>query len=252
MKKIILWVNPSAFLRISLKTLITGLLIIATGTACAATEQPNATQQSLAQKSPADRELMFQQAIVSDLAGRHIEARKIYDALKGTDLDEQIAVPSAINLAAIEQFKASLNEFDRLALSRDARVSEYAHLWQLWLTARMYTGETAPLKAKLNSMASGMKMSSPSQQALVRLYSGDGDMNATISAISAIPCTDELQCRDAKTVATFFIGGYLQYVEHDGKAALQWYEHKQNELNNTSLETPLIIKTLTSLKAVKH
>ncbi|MBK5145673.1 hypothetical protein I2494_18525 [Budviciaceae bacterium BWR-B9] len=176
MKNIILLVNPLTFLRILLKTLITGLLVITTGTAFAATEQPDKIQQSAVQKSSMDRGLMFQQAVGSDLAGRHIEARKLYDALKGTDLDEQISVPSAINLAAIEQFNASLKEFDGLALSRDTRVSDYAHLWQLWLTARMYTGENSALKKKLNNMASGMRMSSPTQQAIVRLYSGDGDV----------------------------------------------------------------------------
>ncbi|MCD1125898.1 hypothetical protein LPW36_07750 [Jinshanibacter sp. LJY008] len=225
---------------------------MATGTAFAAVEQSDTTPSSLVQKSLVDRELLFQQAVTDDLAGHHLEARKLYDALKSTDLDEQIAVPSAINLAALTQYQASLKEFDALALSHDVRVSDYAHLWQLWLTARIHTGDIVALKEKLTHMASGMKVSSPSQQALVRLYSGDGDINTVLIAIKAMSCTDELQCRDARTVATFFIGGYLQFVEHDDKAALQWYEHQQNELNNTSLETPLIFQTITSLKAVKH
>ncbi|MNC64540.1 hypothetical protein D3C75_1147550 [compost metagenome] len=67
-----------------------------------------------------------------------------------------------------------------------------------------------------------------------------------------MPGNDELQRRNALTEATFFAGGYLQYVKSNGNAALQLYQREQSHLNSTSLELPLIEKATATLMAVKH
>lgn len=161
-------------------------------------------------------------------------------------------MPSAINLAALGRFKQSKMAFDLLAKSKDPRTASYAGLWQLWLTARMHSGNSDTLKKELASMASGVNASSPNQQALVRLYAGTGSTDEAFSAIAAMPGTDELQRHDALTEATFFTGGYLQYVANDSQAALQFYERTQKQLNSTSMERPLINQAKASLLAAKH
>lgn len=234
-----------------------GALLTFTGTAAlystiaiASSEIAATTSEAL--KTHEGRLSLFQQAIADDLAGQNSEARKTYDALKGSDMSAQIAVPSAVNSVALGQFEAAKPAFDALATSPNTRERDYAHLWQLWLTARTYSGNPAPLKKELARQASGMNTRSPSQQALVRLYAGTGSTDAVFAAIAAMPGTDELQRRDALTEATFFIGGYLQYVARNNKAALELYEREQSQLNNTSLENPLINKAAATLQAVKR
>lgn len=247
-----LFILPSAIMRSvilgSVFILITNTLLMpamasTSITAPAATSVPKTHEARVA---------LFQQAVADDLAGKNSSARGAWDALKGSDLAEQSAVPSAINLISLGQFDAAKKAFDALAVNHDTRVSDYASLWQLWLTARTHTGTSTSLKKKLARMASAMNVSSSSQQALVRLYEGKGSTDAAFAAIAAISGTDELQRRDALTETTFFTVGYLQYVARDNKAALQLYEREQNQLNSTSLETPLINKAAATLQAAKR
>lgn len=205
-----------------------------------------------APKTHEARVALFQQAVADDLAGRNSSARKAWDALKDTDMTALAAVPSAINLVALGKFDAANKAFDALTASHDARESDYAQLWQLWLTARTSAVKPAAVKKELAILASGMNVSSPNQQALIRLYAGKGSIDAVFAAIAVMPGTDELQRRDALTEATFFIGGYLQYVVRDNKAALQFYEREQNQLNSTSLENPLINNAAATLQAAKR
>lgn len=197
----------------------------------------------------AERVALFQQAIADDLATRPELARQAYDALKGSDMATQIAVPSAINLVALGQFSAARQAFNAVAASHNVYERDYAQLWQLWLTARTYSGKTQALKKELARMASGMNVRSPSQQALVRLYAGQDSAEAVFAAIAALPGSDELQRRDALTEATFFTGGYLLFVAHNHSAALQLYRREQNQLNSTSLERPLIDLTAATLQS---
>jgi hypothetical protein len=192
---------------------------------------------------------LFQQAVADDLVGKNNDARKAYDALKGTDLSAQIAVPSAVNRIALGQFDEAKQAFDTLSTSQNDRERDYAHLWQLWLAARMNPNT---LKKKLDLLTSVMNASSPYQQALIRLYAGTGSADEVFATLAVMPGTDELQRRDALTVATFFIGGYLQYVARDNKAALELYKREHNHLNNTSLETPLVNKAAATLQAMKN
>lgn len=211
--------------------------------------EPSMSSTAALPASPAGRMALFQQAIQDDLAARPIAARHAYDVLKNSDMAALVAVPSAINLAALGRFDTARQAFDALSASHDPRERDYAHLWQLWLTARTYTGKSPALKKELARMATGMNVSSPSQQALVRLYAGKGSVEAAFAAIAAMPGTDELQRRDALTEATFFTGGYLQFVAHDKKNALQLYEREKNHLNSTSLERPLIDLTAATLQS---
>jgi len=210
------------------------------------------TETVNAPKTHEARVALFQQAVADDLAGRNSSARKAWDALMDTDMTAQIAVPSAINLVALGKFDAANKAFDALTASKDARERDYAHLWQLWLTARTSAGKSAAVKKELAILASGMNVSSPGQQALIRLYAGKGSTDAVFAAIAAMPGTDEIQRRDALTEATFFTGGYLQFVTHDNKAALVLYQREQNQLNSTSLERPLIQKAAATLQATKN
>lgn len=239
-------VHPAIFGSIIIATSYLALPAIANGAPASITQNLSApaTHQT--------RVALFNQAIADDLSGHNQAARKVYDDLMGSDMSAEIAVPSAINLVALGKFDAADQAFNRLAASADARVSDYAHLWQLWLTARTHAGKPASLKKELAILTSGMNASSPSQQALVRLYAGKGSTDAVFAAIATMHGTDELQRRDALTEATFFTGGYLQYVTRDNKAAHELYEREQNQLNSTSLELPLITKAAARLQAAKY
>lgn len=202
-------------------------------------------------KTPEERMSLFRKAVDDDLSGHHKTARKIWDVLVDTDMAAHVAVPSAINLVALGKFDEASKAFDAISVSHNAHERDYAHLWQLWLTARTYVGKPTGLKNELAILASGMKASSPNQQALIRLYSGKGTIDEVFALIAAMPGTDELQRRDALTEATFFAGGFQQYVARDGQAALQLYEREQNQMNSTSLERPLINKATENLQAAK-
>lgn len=238
---------------ISIRQLMLNVLLTASlFVPCAESQSSYAVQTVKTPPTLVDQAMLFQQAVANDLAGHNHEARMAYDALKNTDMAMQAAVPSAINFAALGQFDAASKAFEQLAASHDTRSSDYAKLWQLWLIARTHTGKPASLKKELARLASGMNLSSPGQQALVRLYAGSGSIDAAFAAVAAIPGINELQRRDALTETIFFTGGYLQYVARNNKAALQFYEREQNKLNNTSLESPLINAAITSLHADKH
>lgn len=202
--------------------------------------------------SSAELQQQFEQAIADDLAGRPADARKIYDTLAGSVIRNQIAVPSAINLAALGKFDDAYRAFEKLTASLDTYEHDYACLWTLWLTARTAKDPSAKLNNSLSRMAGVIKLSAPWHQAIVNLYAGTGSVEAVFAAVAAMPGNDEQQRRNALTEATFFAGGYLQYVKHNGNAALQLYQREQNHLNSTSLELPLIEKATTTLLAVKH
>jgi hypothetical protein len=245
-KTLVMTLNAMAF----------GLLSFGASVAAASPSIPATTQTDVATlatpASQADRVALFQQAIADDLAGRPTVARPAYDALENTDMAAQVAIPSAINLVTLGKFDAARQAFNTVAASSNVYERNYAQLWQLWLTARTYNGPPQALKKELARMASGMNLRSPSQQALVRLYAGQESVDAVFAAIAALPGNDDLQRRDALTEATFFTGGYLQFVAHNNKAALQLYKREQNQLNSTSLESPLINLIAATLQISKN
>ncbi|TNV20479.1 hypothetical protein FH968_10780 [Buttiauxella sp. B2] len=201
------------------------------------------TQVSATPQTQENRIAMFNQAVANDLAGRPTAARRAYDTLKGTELDSQIAVPSAVNFVALGRFAEASKAFDALTLSPNVRDRDYARLWQLWLNAR--TGQKAHGNKK--DTVGAISLAQPNEQAIANLYTGKGSVEAVFSAVKAMSFTTELERSDALTEATFFTGTWLLYVKHDNAAAKNLFDQNRSQLNNVSLETPFITKEMAAL-----
>ncbi|WP_371226987.1 hypothetical protein ACAW63_16800 [Pseudomonas sp. QE6] len=208
-----------------------------------------AAESMLQQASVVDRNdpsVIFEQALLDDAAGRPDRARKGYDRLQAGPLARAAAVPSAVNLVALNRFTQARQAFAALASSQNAYEAGYSQLWQLWLTARTHKGKSAALRAKLATAADKVKPASPQQRALAELYAGKGSVDAVFAAIDGMGLVDPLQRRDARSEAALFAGGYLQYVRRDSPAALRLY---QQELSHpgASIERPLLKQALARL-----
>lgn len=195
---------------------------------------------------------VFKDAVANDLTGFPKVARQGYDALRGTELEAESATPSAINLVALNQFGAAKKAFGNIATVKKTQEEQYANLWQLWLTARTWTKSPAALQKQLTKDAAKYHFTYPRYQAIAALYAGKGTSDAIFTAVTSVPGASLLATGDAYTEATFFAGGYLQYVKHNNNAALQLYEREQIHLNNTSLEKPLINTATATLLAANH
>ncbi|MBO3278129.1 hypothetical protein [Pseudomonas schmalbachii] len=194
---------------------------------------------------------IYKQAVADDAAGRHEQARKWYDALQGTQLNTDSAVPSAVNLAVLGRFADARKAFDAIASSGgNPRDVGYAQLWQLWLTARD-GGEPAALERTLANASAKVEAANPQQQALADLYAGKGSVEAVYAAIDAMSVTDELFRRDARAEAAFFAGGYLQYVRQDKPSALRLYQRELPQ-SSVSVERPLLEQVIAALQTVSR
>lgn|GEM_PF-1322782 len=213
-------------------------------------------EQTAIAGDPAARHLaystVFNDAVANDLNGNPQAARQGYDLLLGTEFAGQVATPSAINLAVLNRFDESKTAFRHLADGKNTQEAQYASLWQLWLTARTWTGSSAALQKQLTKDTAKYHFTYPRYQAIARLYAGKGSPDAIFSAVKSMPETSPLAKGDAVTEATFFTGGYLQYVAHNNNAAQKLYEREKNALNRTSLEKPLIDKATATLLATNH
>ncbi|AGI24578.1 hypothetical protein H681_13540 [Pseudomonas sp. ATCC 13867] len=208
-----------------------------------------AAESTLQQAADIDRDepsVIFEQALLDDVAGRHDKARKGYDRLQTGPLARAVAVPSAVNLVALDQFAQAKKAFVTLAASQDAYEAGYAQLWQLWLTARTRNGNSAVHRAKLAEAASHVHAASPQQHAITELYAGKGSVDAVFAAIDSMNLADPLQRRNARTEAAFFAGGYLQYVRRDYPAAMRLYQQELAQ-PSPSIERPLLEKALATL-----
>lgn len=218
--------------------------------------ESSALEASAQAADPAARQAayvaVFKDAVANDLTGYPQVARKGYDLLQGTELEAQSATPSAINLAVLTQFDAAKTAFRKIAAAKNTQEAQYANLWQLWLTARTWTGSPAALQKQLAKTTAKYHFTYPRYQAIANLYAGKGTSEAIFSAVESMPETSLLAKGDAYTEATFFTGGYLQYVAHNNNAALKLYEREKVHLNNTSLEKPLIDTAAATLLASNH
>ncbi|QRY77767.1 hypothetical protein JVX91_19460 [Pseudomonas sp. PDNC002] len=208
--------------------------------------EEDAARTKLQQATAVDRNdssVIFEQALLDDAAGRHNQARKGYDRLQAGPLSKAAAVPSAVNLVAVDRFDQARKAFATLATSQDVYEAGYSQLWQLWLTARTYKGNSAALRATLANAAAEVKAATPQQRALAKLYAGKGSVDAVFSAIDGMGLVDPLQRRDARTEAAFFAGGYLQYVRRDHPAALRLYKRELSQ-PTASIERPLLEKAI--------
>ncbi|MNZ80357.1 hypothetical protein D3C78_989870 [compost metagenome] len=166
--------------------------------------------------------------------------------LPGSELESLAAVPSAVNLVALERYAEAKAAFASLANSANERDASYAQLWLLWLSARTQAGKPADIQKHLAAQAVGFAPRGSAQQALIALYRGKGSVEAVFDAVNSMAFSDELQRRDARTEAAFFAGGYLQYARQDKPAALRLY---QRELPNASasIERPLLTQAIATL-----
>lgn len=194
----------------------------------------------------------FQQAIAEDLSGHPSAARSIYDVLKDTEMSDQIAVPSAINLAVLGRLDEARSAFAGIALSKDRHEANYAQLWLLWIAARTNGGKAILLRQQLGEMAKGSQMALPYQQAIAELYAGRGNAGAAFQAIEAMPNLSDLERQNFITEATFFTGGYLRYVNQDNQAALRLFKRYQGQLCLLSLERPLINTAIAELTTARQ
>jgi tetratricopeptide (TPR) repeat protein len=209
----------------------------------------SAAKALLQQVPPSDRKappVIFEQALLDDAQGRHAQARQGYDHLQDGPLAKAVAVPSAVNLVAVGQFRQARQAFKQLGSGQDPYVAGYAQLWQLWLMARTGKGGSAIQQVKLAEAASRLHAASPQQQAIGRLYAGEGSVEAVFAAIDSMNLADPLQRRDARSEAAFFAGGYLQYVRRDYPAALRLYRQELSQ-PGASIERPLLEKALAAL-----
>ncbi|WP_315809269.1 hypothetical protein [Pseudomonas sp. C9-3] len=207
-----------------------------------------AARETLQQVAITDRNtpaVIFEKALLDDTEGLHEHARIGYDRLQLGPLASSVAVPSAVNLVAVGQFKQAATAFKQLSISQDSYVAGYAQLWELWLLAAQ-KGGSAYHRELLAEASSGIRPASPQQNAIRQLYAGEGSVDAVFSAIESMHFTDSLQERTARSEAAFFCGGYLQYVLNDYPAAMRLYQRELAE-PGASIERPLIKKALISI-----
>ncbi|WP_425317894.1 hypothetical protein [Pseudomonas nitroreducens] len=194
---------------------------------------------------------LAEQAFLEDANGRHIRARQFYDALKGSDQEAVIAVPSAVNLTALARFDLARSAFAALQKrSPTPQVQAYAGLWSLWLGAR--GASDAGLKpdaarARVQKIARGIKPVTAQQRALVALYQGKTDSSAVLAEIDALQAPETVK-RDLRTEAGLFAGAYLDYVRQDHQAALRLYQLALAQSRPAAMERQLLIQSSRALQ----
>ncbi|MDD2047752.1 hypothetical protein [Pseudomonas putida] len=207
-------------------------------------------QQAGAQGQGGNRALA-EQAFIEDANGRHMRARQFYDALKGSDQAQVIAVPAAVNLAELGRFDASRKAFEQLRQqAANAQVKGYAGLWSLWLAARTASDagvKPEVIRARLQKQARAIQPATAPQRALLALYQGKSDISAVFADIDELQAPDAVK-RDLRTEAGLFAGGYLDYVRQDHSGALRTYQRALQQSRPTAIERPLLIQTSRALQ----
>lgn len=194
---------------------------------------------------------LAEQAFIEDANGRHVRARQFYDALKGSDQAAVIAVPSAVNLAALGRFDQARKAFANLQkTSPNPQIKAYAGLWTLWLSARNASdGGAKPdaTRALVQQLARGIKPVTEQQRGLVALYQGKTDSSAVFAAIDALQAPDAVK-RDLRSEAGLFAGAYLDYVRQDHAGALRVYQRALDQSRPAAIERPLLIQSSRALE----
>jgi hypothetical protein len=194
---------------------------------------------------------LAEQAFIEDAGGRHMRARQFYDALKGSEQAAVVAVPSAVNLAALGRFDQSRKAFDTLQKNApNPQVKAYAGLWNLWLSARGASDaglKPEAAKARVQKLARSVKPVTEEQRALVALYQGKTDSSAVFAEIDALQAPDAVK-RDLRTEAGLFAGGYLDYVRQDHAGALRLYQRALQQSRPTAMERPQLIQSSRALQ----
>lgn len=194
---------------------------------------------------------LAEQAFLEDANGRHMRARQFYDALKGSDQTAVIAVPSAVNLAALGRFDLARSAFTTIQKrSPSPQVKAYAGLWSLWLSARGASDaglKPDAAKARMLKIARNIKPVTAQQSALVALYLGKTDSSAVFAEIDALQAPEAIK-RDLRTEAGLFAGAYLDYVRQDHQGALRVYQLALEQSRPAAMERPLLIQSSRALE----
>lgn len=194
---------------------------------------------------------LAEQGFIEDAAGRHVRARQFYDALKGSDQTAVIALPSAVNLAALGRFEQAGKAFAQLQKSSpNPQLQAYAGFWNLWLSARQSSdtgAKPAAIKARVEKLARDIKPVDEHQRALLALFQGKSDSSAVFAQIDGLQAPDAVK-RDLRTEAGLFAGGYLDYVRQDHAGALRLYERALQQSRPTAMERPQLIQSSRALQ----
>ncbi|MBB4864103.1 hypothetical protein HNP46_002967 [Pseudomonas nitritireducens] len=194
---------------------------------------------------------LAEQAFIEDAAGRHMRARQFYDALKGSDQAAVIALPQAVNLAALGRLDQAGKAFAELQKSSaNPRLQAYAGMWNLWVNARQASAagaRPAAVKARVEKLARGIKPFDEHQRALLALFQGKSDSSAVFAQIDAQQAPDAVK-RDMRSEAGLFAGGYLDYVRQDHAGALRLYERALQQSRPTAMERPQLIQSSRALQ----
>ncbi|MCP8467017.1 hypothetical protein NK553_23965 [Pseudomonas sp. ZM23] len=194
---------------------------------------------------------LAEQAFIEDAGGRHVRARQFYDALKGSDQAAVIALPSAVNLAALGRFDQAGKAFAELQkTSPNPRLQAYAGFWNMWLTARQASDaglKPATAKARVEKLARGIKPATEQQRAMLALYQGKSDISTVFAEIDALQAPDAVK-RDLRTEAGLFAGAYLDYVRQDHQGALRAYERALQQSRPSAMERPQLIQSSRALQ----
>lgn len=226
--------------------LLSGLLLLCDQSAMAASS-PSAGHITLSQSAQQE---MFQQALNSDAQGNPQQARQFFDALLGTRIEHQAAVPSAVNFINLGKYPEAREKFRAITVTGTPRDATYAHLWLLWLTARTWEGKPADLQAELVRQASGIHANDAVHQHLIDLYAGKGDVETVMTAVASTG-GDEASRNDLFTEAAFFVGGWQQYIGHTPNAAQQLYQ-RALPLSAASIERPQLEQAIAALQTASR
>lgn len=239
--------SPYGGVKRSLGVMLISSLAIFGHYASAAGQDVNNTPQT----QIIDAETIFTQAVNDYFAGRNQQASNGYERLSNTNYAAISAVPSAVNLVALEKYSEAKKAFAKIKSSANVRDREYAQLWELWLTAKQWKGSAKALDRELKRLAYSQSWHLPFEKTIAGLYAGRETVDSVFNAVSAFNA-DALQQQDARAEATFFAGGYLQNVKHNSASARQLFNDNLSKLNSVSLERPLIDRECAALNKLTH
>lgn len=188
-----------------------------------------------------DVSTVLSMALKEDLNGDPHTARALYDRLIMGNQVAVVEIPSAINHVRLGQYEIAKNAIADLMKSDDLKVADYAALWDLWLTAKLWNGSALQLKKMLQKKVASRDWHSASEELLASLYSGKSKPKNIYSEIKQQKYNNHSEESDAITQALFFTGGYLTYVQRKPTEAIKLYAKHASELNENSLEKPFII-----------
>lgn len=211
---------------------------------------PAAWASDAAALGPEQLRSVLGQALADDHAGDHQRARAWFDALEGTSLASESAVPSAVNLVALGRFDEARKVFGRIASVGNSRDTAYAQLSLLGLTARTWPGKPAVLRRQLATQAAGLRGNDLLHQRLFDLYAGKASVEQVLDIAQAMG-GDQVAIEDRLAEAGYYVGIWQQYVAKNPAAAMRLYRQALAHAS-VSIERPLIEQALGQSQVVSR